>query len=353
MAKNPANDGELLYELVEKQCTLEAIQDVLRDYRPLSKDIRVTAENKHEVVTRNLRLAVDGRIVPIERVWNLVRDSEENGSQHILCYQPRTQAISQKMQDGNAIATQLWGERWQSTEGFPKLREAPPSRPEWCDFRISEVGWVAKMYTSAVRYEAVGEEQEVGIDPEDGATIYQRRFKRIVERAVLLARWRKHGLLEMRVPTWTSRRTIEEMLAVLWKACRSAFEIGDFKEWSLTPCCTRMIREFASHRAVYEFSDTLVRDSGKGTVACSTLDEEETLYDVIERQRALEILLKPKKNSCERLIVNFLKRDPPNEALSGNLRVVLSAHEPYELVIGAKTTESAVTYVINRLRQFA
>jgi hypothetical protein len=371
MGEHPAN-GELLYKLIERQCTLDAIQELLREFKPLSKDIKVTAENKHDVITKNMRRAVDARLIPINRVFDLLRDSEENGAQHIFFYQPRNSSAAAHCANADGIAQSLWGRDWEKTQKFPHLVTDAPTRPKWCDFRSSTrrvvvpgigngsdgktpreyTSWTAKMYGSAVRYESLGAEEAIGVDPRDGATIYQRRYKRIIERTVMLMRWTSLGLLEIRVPTWSSRHAVEEMRDLMIAGMRDALDIRDFPSWILNTCCTKMVREFAANRTLYDFSDTRVRDSGQGTVTFSTLDEEETLFDVVERQKALEILLKPKKNRCERLILKFLKQKQ-TEALPSDLRVVVGAHEPNEIVIGAATTPAAVDYVIYRLRDFA
>lgn len=345
---------ELAYTLVEKQCTLEDIQRLLRIYKPLNKkDVRVTAENKHDVVARNLRQAVDARLVPFERVLDLIRDSEENGAQHIFFYRPKNSAVAKLTRDGARVSTALWGEDWKAQKSFPRLLDEVPGEPDWCDFRLNDgAGWTAKIYGSGTRYENFGEEKVVGTDPVDGAPIYQRQYKRVQERTVLLVRWLNSGILEIRVPIWSSRKATEKMLATVWDSLSPAINALDFKPWLLTDCCTKMMRESANYQKVYCFSDSILRDSASGTATFSTMSEEETLFSVVERKQAIEAMLLPKKNCCERIAVTFLKQKQ-TDALSDDLRVIIAAHEQHEIVIGAKTTPAAVDYVVYRLREFS
>jgi hypothetical protein len=66
--------------LVYDHATTEQIQALLRTQKG-HENVKITAENKDQVVYRNLRDAVDSRAIDIEKVFDLIRDSEENGSQ--------------------------------------------------------------------------------------------------------------------------------------------------------------------------------------------------------------------------------------------------------------------------------
>jgi len=177
------NDG-ILFELVDTLCTGSAVQDLLRDYKSLAKDqVRISADSKEDLVKKNLKKAVDAGVVPIGRVHALVRDSEENGNQHIFYFKPR-RSVSKDYTDSEAVGRALWGKGWQESKGFPKFTRMP-NGTVWGDFRDGAEDkppchWVAKLYEKAISLEYLSEEAIDGF--------LQKRYRRIESRVVLLAR---------------------------------------------------------------------------------------------------------------------------------------------------------------------
>jgi len=85
-----------LYRLVDLFCTADQIKELLRSAKG-QKDVRITAENKQELVTRNLRTAVGSRALSVGQVYDLVRNAEENGNQHFFYYKPRNKDIASSL----------------------------------------------------------------------------------------------------------------------------------------------------------------------------------------------------------------------------------------------------------------
>ena len=65
------NEQDALYKLVEQFATAEQVTELLRSSKG-SEGVRVTAENKTDLVHRNLRGAVESRAISIEKVYDLL-----------------------------------------------------------------------------------------------------------------------------------------------------------------------------------------------------------------------------------------------------------------------------------------
>jgi hypothetical protein len=79
--------------LVENLCTAEQIHSLLAT-RKGESGIRLTAENKTVLVDRNLREALEAKAVTLDSVFNLIRDAEENGNQHIFYFRSKTKKLA-------------------------------------------------------------------------------------------------------------------------------------------------------------------------------------------------------------------------------------------------------------------
>ncbi|MEM9753103.1 MAG: hypothetical protein AAF916_06930 [Planctomycetota bacterium] len=337
--------------LTSPQVTGEAIEDLLRRYRDVDpKLIRITAPTKKELVEHNLRQAVDAQLIPITELFELLRDSEEHGAQHIRFYKPKTSTVKKRLGKGKTIAKAIFDQR--ALPDFPKLRASPPQSPMWSDFRITDDGWVGKMYTRIERKEFLGPPTVVDRRP-DGRPIYQRLFIEEVERAVLLARWRsKLNLFELRVPKWTSRKAVDELFKILEDAIKPALNRKrDLVPWNLTRSCTNLVKEESKYEKIYDLGETLLRDSSRGTHTISPQDEEQSLFACVERRQAIAAILNNGLNSSERLVVVFLPQNA-TDAINSKLRVTVGGALSNEIVIGSKSTLRAVDHVIYRLRQF-
>src|ERR1700722_14942543 len=98
---------EDLAKLVNDWCAVEQIAQLLRDAKDKSDEVRVTAPKKETLIEENLRTAVESGAVPLDKVYNLIREAEENGNQHIFYYRKTGDPGSM-----NEVATRLWGPNW-------------------------------------------------------------------------------------------------------------------------------------------------------------------------------------------------------------------------------------------------
>ena len=112
-----------LYELIDKFCTASEIASVLREAKG-TEGVRVTAENKNDLIQRNLRSAVEQRAIQISRVYDLLRDGEENGDQHVFYFRARTKKFAESP-TFDAVGKALFKNKWPEGTGLPTITLKP------------------------------------------------------------------------------------------------------------------------------------------------------------------------------------------------------------------------------------
>jgi hypothetical protein len=87
---------EKLLKLIEQHCTAEQVKEVLRTATG-NKNVKVSAETKEDLIHKNLREALDSHSLDVEKVYDLLREGEENGPQHILYFRCRHKEVAEKL----------------------------------------------------------------------------------------------------------------------------------------------------------------------------------------------------------------------------------------------------------------
>jgi len=333
-----------------------------------AQQFRISGKTKSAIIG-HLRTAVGARLIPIERVYDLLREWEENGAQRIFFFHPQTKEIASACSSGVKVCHGLYGSSDTAALGFPKLLEGWSNEPVAVDFRYTDRHWVAKWYWRHVRHVTLELDVPDGED-ENGVQILKKRYKEVEERAVMVARWNGHSL-ELRVPNAASRNSVMQMVNRLWALLSSTVRKADFKDWNLEPASTKLIKDAGKYTEIYDFGDTILRDSAGGTTVFNTRPPEPTqdttgqlhIPFAPEQKQAVDVILKEKENLSERLVVHWKNatatedQQPKSESRKTKkphpLRVVVAAEDKNEVSIGAKTTAKAIDYVIYRLRQFS
>src|SRR5262249_27017983 len=267
-----------------------------------------------ERLLEHLREAVDAGRIPRDRVFALLQDHEENGSQSILYYSPITEAVRERCRDGEGVAQSLFGPDWREEQGFPRLIRLE-SAYVTVDFRVGlpdkPNDWLMKLYSFQENRVRVRELQpgeapaQLSLGTNEVAVVYERRP---VE-SVLLARWNDHeqfGLLEIRVEFAGRRERFELDQNAVWTRLKEAFSREeDFVPWNLEPVLTRMLQECEDHAAVYRLGLTHLRDSGEGTVRYVPYTEHEPIDATPIRIQTIQQILND-GGTCLGLVMNWL-----------------------------------------------
>lgn len=330
--------------LVKKLCTADQIQGLLRTQKG-QEGVRITAENKDELVDRNLRGALEARAIEVEQVFELIRSAEENGNQHIFYYKPKSKAIADAI-TFESIAQRLWKGNWKQTvEAFPAIK-LRPNTYQYSDFRRHPTrpnDWILKIYGQMILTRATGKIEQ------RGENIFWKEYVEEQLRIVLLARWNSAaGLLEVRVQRSESRTRVRDWHVKVWEMLNPALVMSQFDRWELTKAMAQLITNHAANKAVYDFRDASVVDSGVH-VSFEAIEDEGTLFSSLETRQSLTRYLAA-DSECDGLTVTWLKQSSGKP--QKDLRTLLAARERHEMIVFAHAPGEDLDYVTDQLRRF-
>lgn len=347
-----------LFVRVQDKVNLKPLKTFLAEFQGIYPGRIVTTGNQPELI-EHLRDVVAQKLIPIERVFNLLRECEENGNQTILYYSPKTAAVRELCRDPEAVAARLFGADWERTQDFPKLVSLANGY-EVVDFRVGlpdkPSDWLLKIMTfqesrGEVRQLDRGELVGERFRDNEYAVLYERK----VIDAVCLARWNDHprnGLLEVRVELRGRRDRFKMDVAAVWDRLQRAFEWeNDFDPWELGSAQEQMLRECEQHQDTYHLGLTDLLDSDDVGVKYTTSTEHVRVDTKPVRLSTIHRILDD-GGRCSKLVVTWLPKGSDGN-LEDKLRTYGGSRQTNELVISAQTTARAVDYVTNRLRYFA
>lgn len=350
----PEVDDKLedLYELILKHCNSEPVKNLLRKYKrdeDLSKekrdDVRISAENYRQIVLENLKTAVERKVIPINDVFGLLQEAEENGSQHIFFYRPKSNAARSSLTKPEAIADGLLGSGWASK--FPQLRLQPEGY-RWSDFRLlQDGGWLAKMYGHSTKDEQTDEKSE-------GSGRDRVRWVKIETkdvRVVCVARWLADSeLFELRVAD-TAPKELHEALK---RQLRSVVDVDKLcNPWELGPIRHRLFSESKQNSDLYECGNWSATDKESYVLSGGPhiQDSDEPVH-VADVTRKLISQVAANKDLDKRKLVLHWK---PTEA-NGNKRkfrtILGTTANTHEMIVTAQATSKAIDDVVYQLLNF-
>jgi hypothetical protein len=333
--------------LVENLCTTEQIASLLRNHKG-NANIRISAENKEDLVRRNLRAAVEANALDVQEIFDLIRSSEENGNQHIFYWRPNNSKMADTLTLEH-VASQLWGGNWQRTvSAFPSIRLKPDDY-KYSDFRAvskrKPKDWILKVYGQKTIVRATGKTKP------EAPGVFWREFVEESLRIVLAARWNYPDLLEIRVQRNESRRRIEDWHKQVWSMLEPAVVRSQFAEWPLKAPMKRIALEGEKHAKTYEFRDAGVVDKGGDVFASfQTFSDQGNLFKSQQTLEAINSFIKA-GGALNGLAVKWLP--DPNAEPTEELRVLLGTKESNEMVVSGRCTAGDLDYVTDQLRRFS
>lgn len=342
------NDYEELEDallLIKEICTVEQIQGLLRK-RKGNEGIRVSAETKDLLIDRNLREALEAKAVNIGEVFDLIRDSEETGYQHVFYYKPKTQKAAGMLAFEN-VAQQLWGSTWKKTvNNFPSIRLKPDDY-KCSDYRLigkKPQDWILKVYGDNLVTKFTGKTER----RDASSNVHWREYVEEKLRVVLVARWNSPDILELRVQQHESRRRVDGWHSKLWEMLGPALVSSDFEEWQLIKPLKRLVIEQPQNKPLYTCHDVNVIH-GEVRVIFHTYTNDGDLFTNIQTRAALKNYLS-NEGDCAGVVVTWLPG--PNEIPKKETRTILAAKRGHEIVINNCSGED-LDYVTNQLRRFS
>lgn len=333
---------EDLAKLVNDWIPAEQIAQLLRDAKDTSDEVRVSAPKKETLIEQNLRKAIEAGAVPLDKVYNLIREAEENGNQHIFYYRRNGQPGSL-----GDVASRLWGAQWEKKMDLPRA-DLVENEFIFADIhpwngRLKPHDWVLKIYGHEFvkRYTDVIEEA--------GDNRFLHEFFKESRRIVAVVRWNNPGILEVRIPQTESKKRVKQWLQTTWLMIAPACPPTEYAPWKLTKARGRMIDEQKSNEKVYRLNHTRIEDEDHnvGTFECH--DPQGNLFS---KQRIVDSVQKIiADGECKNLRVLWLMGKNPNP--SRELHTLVGYNETNEIVIGGYCKSGDVDYVTDQLRHFS
>lgn len=333
--------------LVENLCSTEQIANLLRRHKG-TKNVRISAETKEDLVARNLRTAIEANALDIQEVFDLIRSSEENGNQHIFYWRPTNAKLANTLTLGH-VAGQLWGSNWQKVVGtFPSIRLKPDDY-KYSDFRAVSTrkpkDWMLKVYGHKTIVRATGKTKP------EAPGVFWREFIEESLRIVLSARWNHPDLLEIRVQRNESRKRIEEWHKQVWTMLSPALVRTQFAEWPLSVPMRRITLDAEKNAKLYEFRDAGILDKDEDVVASfQSVSDQGNLFKSQQTIASIKSFLEAGGN-LNGLAVKWFAN--PNSEPQEELRVLLSAKESNEMVVSGRCNAGDLDYVTDQLRTFS
>lgn len=343
--------------LVYDQATTEQIQDLLRT-RQDNKNVKITAEKKEQLVYRNLKVAVESRAIDIEKVFDLIRDAEENGSQHIFYYKAKSKAIADALAF-EKVAPRFFGSNWEKKlqDDFPQIK-LTPNHFKVSDFRQLKKkpkDWILKIYGQIIVEKLTPEEEA------EGTTSLWRKFVFQSLRIVLMARWNSGpDLMEIRVQRDTSHKRVEGWHNVVWEKLNPHVMRRQFDPWPLSEMMANLISKRGQNKTLYTFRGAQLGDGAGNQATFETETETGDLFATNEMTSSMESLVK--RRPPKGLVVTWLnqKGGIPSKELrtllgikqSENMRK-FTGELSNEIIISAHCSADDVDYITGQLRSFS
>lgn len=342
-----------VYDLLPSLCTVAQVQDLLREYKealPKSEKKRILISGNEGAVIDQLRRAVKEKLIPPQKVFDLLQRSEENGNQHIFYFKARNKTVSDAIRKGEDVAVGIFGEEWADTNGFPKV-DLVPELTTWADFRTDlKIGkprdWLGKLY----RMER--HERFVKVDKTKGDFIH-KIFKIELERNIIIIRWNDPDVLEIRLDR-SENKSSKAMLARIsevWKLCEGPLKESDFVPWNVSRIATKLLANCAEHpKKEFAFvpGDISLSNPDGGGADMFAPQDGANLFTADERREMVKRFVA--SNAVCRQSTMTWTADKSNGQLEEDLVVFVGGLRPNEVVFRRRTASKEIDYVTNQFR---
>lgn len=334
--------SEELAKLVYDWCAGEQIAQLLRDAKDTSEEVRVSAPKKDVLIEKNLRTAVEAGAIPLDKVYNLIREAEENGNQHIFYYRRTGQPGTL-----DEVATRLWGANWQEKMDLPRADLVED------DFIFADLHpWNASLKPLDFVLKIYGHEfidKYTNVIKPLGDNRYSHEFVKEEKRIVIVVRWNNPGVLEVRIPLTESKKRRMEYLQKTLLLIAPAFPPNEYAPWKLAKARAKMIAEQKTQEKVYHPSHTRVEDEAHniGTFECH--DPQGHLFAEKRMVESVKSLIDG--GECLNLRVHWHMGNNPYP--SRELSTLIGHGESNEIVVGGYCKSGDVDYVTDQLRYFS
>lgn len=353
MPAEPKFDGnmETLFDLIGELCTASDIYDVLKDTKyalPKERKKEILIGGNKEDKVLNLRRAVSENLITREQAYELLRETEENGRQHILYFVPKNVANTSEEMKAENVAKKIWGRKWKEEAGFPKFTKLAPNLM-FADFREVQPAntnyrtWWLKLYAVATSKKLTKTEHK-------GETQVIETYDIVTERVVYVVRWHSFGVLEVRLPSGYSAKVREQMFELVMAKIGNAIPMDAMKPWDLKNARSRLMREWESHKDIYTLGSTEAMDGDGYRTKLTPPSAEEVLNNSKGQKEIVKVLIKEDATSEEIAVIWQLDA---NKNIREPFKSVIGSDGTNHVYLAASLKSREVDYVTLKLREFA
>jgi len=333
-------ERELVFKLLQQNSTLGQVAQYLK-----RKGLHYSAGSWNELFGNRLTKSLEAEKLSREDLIELIRLSEEYGTQHVFLYVTkarRAKALAEKAR----VESVLKKMSMDSLLTRPHILDQPSS-PTITDVRCDE-SLVAKVVEQRTYQRFVDQRSE------DGFTI--KRYKDTQVRAVNLFRLDDSGLLELRIYTHENSSDYRNDVTAMWNRLGFLFPPNDFNPLPIAKAKNNLWTKKNSLKSVIRYSDSVLKNALGTALSASTGSEQQSLFDDQGASNSLDEFLKHKAY-CDSSNIWWLKgggKQSENEfdvLPSKDIHVILKG-AINEVSFPAQCSKEDYEYVLGQLRKY-
>ncbi|CAM1360702.1 hypothetical protein TPENAI_20046 [Tenacibaculum litopenaei] len=335
--------------LLNELCTTDQLHTLLKGYKEEhKKDIKLSG-SKSDLIENTLS-GMEKEIIPFEKVFKLIQDSEEYGSQYIYLYKVLNPSLISFYNAGEKIKEKILN--GVDFSKFPKTTLIP-SELEWVDFRVPNRGvnnsWLGKLYD---KKEKEVKEKDF-IDPSSGKRTVV--YKTDITRVIYQVYWDGKETLEYKVSrtAYDSSMSLRESLMKIQRKVKSTVDSAKhFRKVNLTETINKFLLSYKEHKEIYCLLSTQLKDSHEGTATIRIFNEDiGDLFSDTSRKSAIEAYMNNSGNGTG-IVVRFLKAGSKGE-LERDINVILGRDDINQIIIQPKISPKEYRYVRRKIKEFS
>ncbi|MGA6988246.1 MAG: hypothetical protein WBZ01_19460 [Terriglobales bacterium] len=274
--KPDTGERELVFKLLQENSTLGQVAQYLK-----RKGLHYSAGSWDELFGKRVSKAIEGQELTREDLIELIRLSEEYGTQHVFLYVTKPRR-AKKLVDRGRVEAELSKMGFSSLMGSPRILDQPSS-PTITDVRVDE-SLVAKVVERRTYQRFVDQRIE--------GDFLVRRYRELTVRAVNLFRLSDDGILELRIYTHDNSSDYRNDVTKMWNLLGFLFPPSDFRELPIGKAKTNLWKKRNSLKTVIRYSDSTLRNALGTALSASTGSEQQSLFDDQGASSSLDEFLK-------------------------------------------------------------
>src|SRR5260370_1040505 len=279
--KPDTTERDLVFKLLQANSTLGQVAQHLK-----RKGLHYSAGSWDEMFGKRVGKALEEKELTREDLVDLIRMTEEYGTQHVFLYstsRERSSAIMDRERVGSSLEKM----------GLSSLVKRPrsldqPSSPTITDVRFDLDGKNQTLIAKVVERRSY----QRFVDQRTEGNFLIRRYRELAVRAVNVLRLSDSGLLELRIYTHDNSSDYRNDVTKMWNLLSFLFSPRDFKQVSIGKAKTNLWKNRYSLKSILRYSDSTLRNTLGTALSASTGSEQASLFDDQGASKSLDEFLR-------------------------------------------------------------